>query len=167
MARLRSTVLFNVPLVIEANVVWKHVHFLPSNGRIVVVRLCDFLNLWFVGRNNQVAIHADVQTWNGRVIGALGGGVTVKALHLVLASVKFMRKCDGLIGSVAFVVSDRAPLATRQVRQSETCEHDKKRGAQIASERIFCLIFWMIFWMSCRHVCLPSALRSSQTTFQR
>ncbi len=86
-AGLRSSVFFNVALVIELHVIGKHVNLLPGDRRVGVVRFRDFLDFRFVGCNNQVAVHADIQTWNGRVVRAFSRRVTVQTLHFVLAGV--------------------------------------------------------------------------------
>ena len=113
-AGLRRSVLFDVTLVIEFHVIGKHVDLLPSDRRVVVVGFRKLLDFGAIGRNNQVAIHANVQAGNRRVIRALGRRVAVKTLHLVLTGVELMGERDRLFGRVTLVVSNRTPLARCQ-----------------------------------------------------
>jgi hypothetical protein len=69
--RLRCAELLDVRFVIEANVIRKHVHFDPRHGFIVVISLSQALNLRLVCCNHQVAIHANVETWDRGVTRAL------------------------------------------------------------------------------------------------
>ncbi len=69
---LWRAVFFNVAFVIELNMIWQQVDFLPRNWSIAVVGLCKLLNFWFVCSNDQVAVHTNIQAWYSRVIRALG-----------------------------------------------------------------------------------------------
>lgn len=129
-AGLRRTVLFDVALVIEAHVIWQHVHLLPRNWRVVVVRLGKLLNVGPVGRNNQVTVHADVETWHGRMIRAFSRGMAVQTLHLVLSSMKLVRERNRLLGRVALVVSNRTPLATGCEESEKSHRHSQSGFAQ-------------------------------------
>lgn len=128
-AGLWRAVLFDVTFVIELHVIGKHVDFLPSDRRVVVVSLCELLDFGTICRNNQVAVHANVQAWNGRVVGAFSRRVTVKTLHLVLTRMEFVRECNRLLRRVALVVTDRSPLTRRQRDSDKSREQNGENSA--------------------------------------
>ena len=70
------------------------------------------LNRRLVGRDDQVAVHANVQAGHRRMRRALDTRVAVKTLNLILARVQLMRKRDRLLGCEAAVVTDRSPFAS-------------------------------------------------------
>ena len=61
MAGLRRAKFRDVSFVIELHEIWKHVNLLPGDRIIVVVAVGDFLDVGFIGRDNQMTVHADVQ----------------------------------------------------------------------------------------------------------
>lgn len=70
-AGLRGAKLRDVRGMVELHEVRQHVDLFPNDGLIIVVSLRDLLDRRLVGRHHQMAVHANVQAGDSRVLGAL------------------------------------------------------------------------------------------------
>lgn len=89
-ARLTANRCRDMATVIKDHVVWQIVYFEPLDRLILSQCRRDLLNLRRVLQNLRVAIHASTRRGNAGNFRLVRGGVTVKALNLVIARVNLV-----------------------------------------------------------------------------
>ena len=126
MTRVRRAETLDVPLVIEFYVIRKHVHLLPRNRLVLAERFRNLLDIRFIRRDHDVAVHTDVEGRYRRVVRPLRGRMAVQTRDFISTRMQLVRERNRLFGRIAPIVTDRTPLQVAAGQRDERGEQRRR-----------------------------------------